>query len=142
MAAHNDRPVAPFKVDVVVVGGGFSGVQAAWDLQQAGLSCVLLEAKHRIGGRSRSQPLQSGPGIVELGATWINKKTQPKAYATATRLGLVLVDQYTEGDEVFQLPDGQVLRVSPDSASSPAVDAHSTFRRCRYRLLISRVARF
>jgi monoamine oxidase len=112
-----DRPVAPSKVDVVVVGGGFSGVQAAWDLQKAGLSCVLLEAKHRIGGRSRSQQLQSGPGIVELGATWINKKTQPKVYATAKRLGLDIVEQYTEGDEVWQFPDGQVLRAGPGSVS-------------------------
>ncbi|OCT46152.1 amine oxidase [Cladophialophora carrionii] len=110
-----DRPVDPLKVDVVVVGGGFSGLQAAWDLQKAGLSCVLLEAKHRIGGRSRSQQLQSGPGIVELGATWINEKTQPKVFATAKRLGLDMVKQYTEGDEVWQFPDGQVLRASPGS---------------------------
>ncbi|EXJ68394.1 uncharacterized protein A1O5_08186 [Cladophialophora psammophila CBS 110553] len=110
-----DRPVAPAKVDVVVVGGGFSGIQAAWDVQKAGLSCVLLEAKHRIGGRSRSQQLQSGPGIIELGATWINKKTQPKVYATAKRLGLDIVDQYTEGDEVWQFQDGTILRARPGS---------------------------
>lgn len=65
--------------DVVVVGGGFSGVQAAWDLQRAGLSCMLLEAKHRIGGRSHSQKLKSGPGVVELGATWINRTTSQKS---------------------------------------------------------------
>ncbi|OQV06317.1 hypothetical protein CLAIMM_10901 [Cladophialophora immunda] len=116
-----DRPAAPSKVDVVVVGGGFSGVQAAWDLQKAGLSCVLLEAKNRIGGRSRSQQLQSGPGIVELGATWINKKTQPKAYATAKRLGLDIVDQYTEGDEVWQFQDGTIVRASPGSPEAAQV---------------------
>ncbi|OAP56146.1 hypothetical protein AYL99_09325 [Fonsecaea erecta] len=115
------RPATPSKVDVVVVGGGFSGVQAAWDLQKAGLSCVLLEAKHRIGGRSRSQQLQSGPGIVELGATWINKKTQPKVYATAKRLGLDIVDQYTDGDEIWQFKDGTVVRASPGSPEAEQV---------------------
>lgn len=114
-----DRPVPPLKVDVVVIGAGFSGVQAAWDIQKAGLSCVLLEAKHRIGGRSRSQQLQSGPGIIELGATWINQKTQPKAYATAKRLGLEMVDQFVEGDDIWQLQDGTVLRSTPDSVSRP-----------------------
>ncbi|KAH0847348.1 hypothetical protein AYO21_03741 [Fonsecaea monophora] len=116
------RPGAPSKVDVVVVGGGFSGVQAAWDLQKAGLSCVLLEAKHRIGGRSRSQQLQSGPGIIELGATWINKKTQPKVYATAIRLGLDVVDQYTQGDEIWQFHDGAAVRTTPGTPQADQVN--------------------
>lgn len=108
-----NRPVPSLKVDVVVVGGGFSGVQAAWDLHKAGLTCILLEAKHRIGGRSRTKQLQSGPGLVELGATWINEKTQPKAFATAKRLGLEMVEQYVEGDEIWQLRDGTILRATP-----------------------------
>ncbi|KEF62510.1 uncharacterized protein A1O9_00483 [Exophiala aquamarina CBS 119918] len=115
------RPVPPLKVDVVVVGGGFSGVQAAWDLHKAGLSTILLEAKHRLGGRSRTHQLQSGPGLVELGATWINEKTQPKAFATAKRLNLELVGQYVEGDEIWQLRDGSVLRTTPGSEAAELV---------------------
>jgi monoamine oxidase len=115
LARSFDRPSNPLNVDVVVVGGGFSGIQAAWDIQKAGLNCVLLEAKHRIGGRSRSEPLQSGPGTVELGATWVNKKTQPKVYETAKRLGLEFAEQYTDGIEIWQLADGTVLRADTDS---------------------------
>lgn len=111
------RSVPPLKVDVVVVGGGFSGVQAAWDLHKAGLTPILLEAKHRIGGRSRTQQLRSGPGLIELGATWINEKTQPKAFATAKRLKLDMVEQYVEGDEIWQLRDGRLLRTTPGSVS-------------------------
>lgn len=128
------RPVQAFKVDVVVVGGGFSGVQAAWDIQKAGLSCVLLEAKHRIGGRSRSQRLQSGPGIIELGATWINKKTQPKVYATAKRLGLDMVEQYIDGDEIWQLKDGTVLRSDPALVGSPLFAYSLLFCEAKYSL--------
>lgn len=112
-----NRSVPAFKVDVVVIGGGFSGLQAAWDIQKAGLSCILLEAKHRIGGRSRSLKLKSGDGIVEMGATWINEKTQPKIYATAKRLGLDMVNQYTDGAEVWQLTKSRVIRADPESVS-------------------------
>lgn len=110
-----DRPVPPLKVDVVVVGGGYSGVQATWDLHKAGLKCILLEATHRIGGRSRTQQLRSGPGLIELGATWINEKTQPKAFATAKRLNLDMVEQYVEGDEIWQFQDGTILRTTAGS---------------------------
>ena len=98
-------------VDVVVVGGGFSGLIAAYDLQQAGFKTILLEAKNRIGGRSNSVALKSGPGIVELGATWINRTTQPSVYTLAQKFGLQTAEQYTTGLEVFQGLDGQVSKV-------------------------------
>ena len=105
------HPVPAKPVDVVVVGGGFSGCQAAFDLQEAGLDTVLLEAKHRIGGRSRSQQLRSGPGLIELGATWINETTQPKAFALAKKFGLDLLWQYEPGDTLWQTPDGVTHRL-------------------------------
>lgn len=104
------QPANISQVDVVVVGAGFSGTQAAHDLSQVGLNVALLEATHRVGGRSKSIKLSSGPGFVELGATWINQYTQPKIYATAKRLGLTLVTQYLDGDEILQTVDGKVHR--------------------------------
>ncbi|KAL3958584.1 hypothetical protein ACCO45_006746 [Purpureocillium lilacinum] len=38
--------------EVIVVGGGLSGLAAAYELQQAGASCLLLERRERIGGWS------------------------------------------------------------------------------------------
>ncbi|RAQ99990.1 amine oxidase [Stemphylium lycopersici] len=100
------------EVDVVVVGGGFSGCMAAYDMHKAGLSVILLEAKHRIGGKSRTHKLESGPGLVELGATWINQITQPTVYELTKRFGLVCKEQYIEGDTVWELHDGSVVRGS------------------------------
>lgn len=47
-------PVPAAEVDVLVVGGGFSGLMAAYECHQAGLRTVVLEARDRIGGRSYS----------------------------------------------------------------------------------------
>lgn len=110
--ASTNAVAAPVvETDVIVVGGGFSGVMAAYELNEAGHSVILLEAKHRIGGRSRSQRLKTNPdAIVELGATWINEKTQPTIYALTQKFGLETASQYTEGDQIYQGYDGRVYR--------------------------------
>ncbi|MCA3377002.1 MAG: NAD(P)-binding protein, partial [Roseomonas sp.] len=38
--------------DVLVVGAGVAGIAAARAVRARGLSCLVLEAKHRIGGRA------------------------------------------------------------------------------------------
>lgn len=103
--------VQPTEVDAVVVGGGFSGLAAAYDLQQSGLSTVVLEARDRLGGRSWSYELESGPGLVELGATWINNSTQPAVFRLADKFGLETIEQYIQGDQIIQGPGGEVFRV-------------------------------
>ena len=46
--------VAGHQVDVAIVGGGISGLSAAFDLQQRGLSACVLEASDRAGGVIRT----------------------------------------------------------------------------------------
>ncbi|KZL71752.1 amine oxidase [Colletotrichum incanum] len=101
------------EVDVIVVGGGYSGAMAAYDVSQAGHKTLLLEARHRIGGRSQTQALQSAPDqFVELGATWINKITQPFVYALCEQFGLETAEQYTTGDVIRQNYNGAIHRES------------------------------
>jgi monoamine oxidase len=121
---------AATKVDVVVVGGGFSGVQAAYDLHKSGLKVAILEATHRIGGRSKTIKLASGPGFTELGATWINEHTQPKIYGHAKRLGLTFIEQYNppQAVGVFQKADGTMTRAK---ASDPAYSSSEVRRQVR-----------
>ena len=38
------------KTDVLVIGGGITGILCAWMLRQAGADCLLLEAKRLCGG--------------------------------------------------------------------------------------------
>ena len=42
------------KPDVIIIGGGFSGLTAARQLQAAGVEFLLLEAGKRIGGRVKT----------------------------------------------------------------------------------------
>jgi len=41
--------------DVVVIGGGISGLSAAWKLHQAGVKVLVLEARDRVGGRTLTE---------------------------------------------------------------------------------------
>ena len=55
------------EVDVVVVGGGLSGLKAAWDIQKAGFSAVVLEARDRVGGKTWSRDSKTGKCDVGAG---------------------------------------------------------------------------
>lgn len=74
--------------DVVVVGAGFSGLQAAYSAQQAGLSVAVVEARDRVGGKSWTVPLSNGRGVADLGAAWVNDTLQPRIWSYINRFGL------------------------------------------------------
>lgn len=59
---------SPTDVDVIIIGAGLSGLQAAVDVHKAGLSCLVLEANDRIGGKVLSLPNHhKSNAIVDLG---------------------------------------------------------------------------
>jgi monoamine oxidase len=49
---------------IAVVGAGIAGLNAALTLQDAGLSCTIYEASHRIGGRIHSDAMTWADGMV------------------------------------------------------------------------------
>jgi monoamine oxidase len=55
---------------VVVVGAGFAGLAAARTLVDAGLKVTVLEARDRIGGRTRTDTSLGVP--IDIGASWIH----------------------------------------------------------------------
>ena len=55
------------KSDVIVIGGGLSGLNAALLLESGGLNDTVLEGRDRLGGRVES--LRNIPGNPEVGGT-------------------------------------------------------------------------
>ncbi|KIC51325.1 NAD(P)/FAD-dependent oxidoreductase [Tateyamaria sp. ANG-S1] len=58
-------------VKVVVVGGGAAGLAAAAELERLGVSCQVLEAQSRLGGRVHTCA-RDGDTLFERGAQTIN----------------------------------------------------------------------
>jgi len=67
---------------VLVVGAGVAGLTAANALTHAGVECVVLEARDRIGGRLHTVDVGGSP--VDLGGSWAaDPWTEMRRQATA-----------------------------------------------------------
>ncbi|KAH8427438.1 putative flavin-containing amine oxidase [Aspergillus melleus] len=99
-------PTVNETTDVIIIGAGLAGLSAAQDVLRAGLSCVILEARDRVGGKTWSTPLPDGKGVIDLGAAWINDTNQSKIYALAQRYGVELIEQNTQGNAALEDADG------------------------------------
>ena len=58
--------------DVIVVGAGAAGLEAARRLVRARLRVIVLEARPRIGGRIDTRRLPGWPAPVEAGAEFVH----------------------------------------------------------------------
>jgi monoamine oxidase len=88
----------PPDVDVVVVGAGLSGLTAARDLVQRGLSVRVLEASDRIGGRVDSARVAGAH--VDLGGTFVGPD-QDRILALADELGVRRYRTHDAGENLL-----------------------------------------
>jgi polyamine oxidase len=132
---------------VVVVGAGISGLTVASALTRAGVECVVLEARDRIGGRLHTVDLAGSP--VDLGGSWIHMPggNPMSAFARQARVscrsadpmpemagfdraeGRRLSDAETEAvlslyDEVFPEAAGRLAaELGPDASAADGIEA-------------------
>ena len=92
----------PREVDVVVVGAGLAGLVAAREVARKGHSVLVVEARHRIGGRVLNHPLarRHGPEVIESGGAFIGP-TQNHIAALAEELGVPTFQEYNTGRSVY-----------------------------------------
>jgi monoamine oxidase len=84
---------------VVVIGGGFAGMAAAYELHHAGADVTVLEARNRVGGRVVSF-MDLVPGAAMEGGAELIGSNHPIWLDYAKRFKLPFVDiTEEEGDE-------------------------------------------
>ena len=65
------QPAAPISPRIGIVGGGLAGLTVAYNLSQAGYSCILYEGSNRLGGRCYSGQFPDGE-VYEHGGELID----------------------------------------------------------------------
>lgn len=90
----------PRRVDVVVVGGGLSGLVAARRVASSGRSVLVLEARDRVGGRILNHRLRSEGAVIESGGAFVGP-TQDHILRLAEELGVRTFKEYYTGDNVY-----------------------------------------
>ena len=104
--------------DVVIVGAGATGLTIATDLEKAGFSTVVVEARDRVGGRLRTETVDGA--VLELGGQWVSPD-QEALLATLDELGLETFERYRDGESVYVDATGTATRFTGDLfPTSPA----------------------
>ncbi len=93
--------------DVIVIGAGYAGLTATYELCKAQRNVLLLEARDRVGGRVWTQRFDDG-SYVDLGGAWVGP-TQDRLYALAKQFGVETFKTYDQGKST-QFFRGQVKR--------------------------------
>ena len=81
----------PTDPDVLILGAGAAGIAAARECAALGLSCAVLEARGRVGGRAHTDEASLGAPF-DLGATWLHAAESNPLTPLAHALGLRTVN--------------------------------------------------
>jgi monoamine oxidase len=106
-------------VDVLVLGAGVSGLNAAWLLEREGLKVCVLEGRSRVGGRVHT--LLDQPGVPEMGFNSM-AAGYGRGIDAAKRAGVELYDvsaRFMKSYHQELVMDGRIL-TRPEWAQSPA----------------------
>ncbi len=93
------------KYDCLILGGGLSGLYAAFRLQQRSLHFAVLEARERLGGRIFGFTPRGSATRFDLGPTWLWPEFQAMIADLTRELGVELFTQQTTGAALYEDPN-------------------------------------
>lgn len=111
---------------VVIVGGGFSGLSAAYELGKAGYAVTVVEARNRVGGRVLSFSDLVPSRNVEGGGELIGSN-HPTWVAYREQFGLEFLDVTEEDAEAPIVIDGK--RLTSDESDALWEEMEAVFNR-------------
>ena len=143
-------------VEVVIVGGGAAGIAAGRRLCQAGIQCLVVEARQRLGGRAWT--ILDGTGLaIDLGCGWLHSadrnpwgeiaraqgrsidQTAPPWTQPALEIGFLRSEQQDFGAAIaaFFARLDRRCEDEPDAAAAVLLEAG-----CRWNNLINAVSTY
>ncbi len=79
-------------IDIAIIGAGAAGLAAARALEKSGRSVLVLEARNRIGGRSRTLILPDDI-VFDVGCGWLHSADKNSFVAVAQQLNFEIAKE-------------------------------------------------
>lgn len=127
------------QTDVVIIGGGLSGLHTAYECHKHGLDYLLLEARNRLGGRvlsANDSVYEPEHPAIDLGPSWFwPGQSGMQRLIAELQLTNFVINQYGLGDAIFEDNQGNIRRGVDGISMAGAYRLSGGIAQLIYRLL-------
>ena len=106
---------------MVIIGGGLSGLTAAYTLRNSHHTVTLLEANDRLGGRTYGLNWDAADRMIDMGGTWLLPNFS-RAFALLDELGIDTIESPASELWFTHFRRGVVMQQHLDAAERAELD--------------------